>query len=96
MASAHRHGRRPRWILQMVRAFLERYFHALENEDRRCFQQDDKVELRDLRFKGRGLDMKTMTAAIAIAKKRQLVPVRARPWTPVISEVKSSCRAPED
>ena len=55
---------------QVVREFLERYF-TIENEIK--VLQHDKSALRD-EFKGRGLDMKTMTAAIAIAKKRQLVP----------------------
>ena len=54
--------------LQVVREFLERYF-TIENEIK--VLQQDKSALRD-EFKGRGLDMKTMTAAIAIAKKRQL------------------------
>lgn len=57
--------------LQMVREFLERYF-TIENEIK--VLQQDKSALRD-EFKGRGLDMKTMAAAIAIAKKRQVVPV---------------------
>ena len=48
--------------LQMVREFLERYF-TIEN-DIKVLQQD-KSALRD-ECKGRGLDVKTMTAAIAM------------------------------
>jgi uncharacterized protein (UPF0335 family) len=78
--------------LQVVRAFLERYF-AIENEIKML--QQDKSALRD-EFKGRGLDMKTMTAAIAIAKKRQLVHVSRETLDAFISEVEEQLPAPED
>ena len=57
--------------------------------------QHDKSALRDA-FKGRGLDMKTMTAAIAIAKKRQLVPVSKETLDALINEVENKLPAPED
>ena len=47
-------------------------------------------------FKGRGLDMKTMTAAIAIAKQRQLVPVSKETLDALIGEVENKLPAPED
>jgi uncharacterized protein (UPF0335 family) len=78
--------------LQVVREFLERYF-TIENEIK--VLQHDKSVLRD-EFKGRGLDMKTMTAAIAIAKKRQLVPVSRETLDALISEVENKLPAPED
>ena len=78
--------------LQVVREFLERYF-TIENEIK--VLQQDKSALRD-EFKGRGLDMKTMTAAIAIAKKRQLVPVSRETLDVLISEVEEKLPAPED
>jgi uncharacterized protein (UPF0335 family) len=78
--------------LQVVRAFLERYF-TIENEIK--VLQQDKTALRD-EFKGRGLDMKTITAAIAIAKKRQLVPVSRETLDALISEVENQLPAPED
>jgi uncharacterized protein (UPF0335 family) len=78
--------------LQMVREFLERHF-AIENEIK--VLQQDKNELRN-EFKGRGLDMKTMTAAIAIAKKRQLVPVSKETLDELITEVEDKLPAPED
>jgi uncharacterized protein (UPF0335 family) len=78
--------------LQMVRAFLERYF-TIENEIK--ILQQDKSALRD-EFKGRGLDMKTITAAIAIAKKRQLVPVSRETLDALINEVEEKLPAPED
>ena len=78
--------------LQMVREFLERYF-TIEN-DIKVLQQD-KSALRD-EFKGRGLDMKTMAAAIAIAKKRQGVPVSRETLDVLISEVEEKLPAPED
>ena len=78
--------------LQMVREFLERYF-TIEN-DIKVLQQD-KSALRD-EFKGRGFAMKTMTAAIAIAKKRQLVPVSKETLDEWISEVENKLPAPED
>ena len=78
--------------IQLVREFLERYF-TIENEIK--VLQQDKSALRD-EFKGRGLDMKTMTAAIAIAKKRQLVPVSKETLDALISEVENKLPAPED
>jgi uncharacterized protein (UPF0335 family) len=78
--------------LQGVREFLECYF-TIEN-DIKVLQQD-KSALRD-EFKGRGLDMKTMTAAIAIAKKRQQVPVSRETLDALISEVEEKLPAPED
>ena len=78
--------------LQMVREFLERYF-TIENEIK--VLQQDKSALRD-EFNGRGLDMKTMAAAIAIAKKRQAVPVSRETLDTLISEVEEKLPAPED
>jgi uncharacterized protein (UPF0335 family) len=78
--------------LEIVREFLERYF-AIENEIK--VLQQDKSALRD-EFKGRGLDMKTMAAAIAIAKKRQVVPVSRETLDVLISEVEDKLPAPED
>jgi uncharacterized protein (UPF0335 family) len=78
--------------LQMVREFLERYF-TIENEIK--VLQQDKSALRD-EFKGRGLDMKTMAAAIAIAKKWQVVPVSRETLDTLISEVEEKLPAPED
>ena len=78
--------------LQVVREFLERYF-TIEN-DIKVLQQD-KSALRD-EFKGRGLDIKTMTGAIAIAKKRQLIPVSRETLDALISEVENKLPAPED
>jgi uncharacterized protein (UPF0335 family) len=70
----------------------KRYF-TIENEIK--VLQQDKSALRE-EFKGRGLDMKTMTAAIAIAKKRQLVPVSRETLDALISEVEEKLPAPED
>jgi uncharacterized protein (UPF0335 family) len=78
--------------MQLVRDFLARYF-TIENEIK--LLQQDKSELRN-EFKERGLDMKTMTAAIAIAKKRQLVPVSKETLDALISEVENKLPAPED
>jgi uncharacterized protein (UPF0335 family) len=78
--------------LQLVREFLERYF-TVENEIK--LLQQDKSELRN-EFKGRGLDIKTMTAAIAIAKKRQVVPVSKETLDELITEVENKLPAPED
>jgi uncharacterized protein (UPF0335 family) len=78
--------------MQLVQEFLQRYF-TIENEIK--VLQQDKSALRD-EFKGRGLDMKTMTAAIAIAKKRQLVPVSKETLDELISEVENRLPAPED
>jgi uncharacterized protein (UPF0335 family) len=78
--------------LQLVREFLERYF-TIENEIK--LLQQDKSELRN-EFKGRGLDVKTMTAAIAIAKKRQVVPVSKETLDELITEVENKLPAPED
>jgi len=77
--------------LQVVREFLQRYF-TIEN-DIKVLQQD-KSALRD-ECKGRGLDIKTMTAAIAIAKKRQLVSVSRETLDALISEVEEKLPAPE-
>jgi hypothetical protein len=68
-------------------------YFAIENEIK--VLQQDKSALRD-EFKGRGLDMKTMTAAIAIAKKRQLVHVSRETLDAFISEVEEKLPAPED
>ncbi len=78
--------------LQLVREFLEKHF-TIENEIR--VLQQDKSELRN-EFKGRGLEMKTMTAAIVIAKKRQLVPVSKETLDELIIEVENKLPAPED
>ena len=78
--------------MQLVREFLQRHF-TIETEIK--VLQQDKSALRD-EFKGRGLDMKTMTAAIAIAKKRQLVPVSKETLDELISEVEDRLPAPED
>jgi uncharacterized protein (UPF0335 family) len=78
--------------IQLVREFLERHF-TIENEIK--LLQQDKSELRT-EFKERGLDMKTMTAAIAIAKKRQLVPVSKETLDELITEVENKLPAPED
>lgn len=78
--------------MQLVREFLERHF-TIENEIK--LLQQDKSELRT-EFKERGLDMKTMTAAIAIAKKRQLVPVSKETLDELITEVENKLPAPED
>jgi uncharacterized protein (UPF0335 family) len=75
--------------LQVVRKFLERYY----DRERKGLQQDKSAREE---FKGRGLDMKTMTAAIAIAKKRQLVPVSRETLDALISEVEEKLPAPED
>jgi uncharacterized protein (UPF0335 family) len=86
-ASAHE-----AFSLELVREFLERFFN-IENEIR--VLQQDKAELRD-EFKGRGLDLKTITAAIAIAKKRQLVSVSKETLDELIVEVENKLPAPED
>ena len=78
--------------LQLVREFLEKHF-TIENEIR--VLQQDKSELRN-EFKGRGLEMKTMTAAIVIAKKRQQVPVSKETLDELIIEVENKLPAPED
>jgi uncharacterized protein (UPF0335 family) len=78
--------------MQLVRDFLQRYF-TIENEIK--LLQQDKSELRN-EFKERGLDMKTMTAAIAIAKKRQLIHVSTETLNELISAVESQLPAPED
>jgi uncharacterized protein (UPF0335 family) len=78
--------------MQLVREFLERYF-TIENEIK--VLQEDKTALRD-EFKGRGLDMKTVTAAITIAKKRQLVPVSKETLDELITEVENKLPAPKD
>jgi uncharacterized protein (UPF0335 family) len=78
--------------MQLVREFLTRHF-TIENEIK--LLQQDKNALRT-EFKERGLDMKTMTAAIAIAKKRQLVPVSKETLDELIIEVENKLPAPED
>ena len=78
--------------MQLVREFLERHF-TIENEIK--VLQQDKSVLRT-EFKERGLDMKTMTAAIAIAKKRQLVPVSKETLDDLIIEVENKLPTPED
>jgi uncharacterized protein (UPF0335 family) len=78
--------------MQLVREFLERHF-TIENELK--LLQQDKSELRT-EFKGRGLDMKTMSAAIAMAKQRQLVPVSKETLDALIIEVENKLPAPED
>jgi uncharacterized protein (UPF0335 family) len=78
--------------MQLVREFLERHF-TIENEIK--LLQQDKTALRT-EFKERGLDMKTMTAAIAIAKKRQLVPVSKETLDELITEVENKLPAAED
>ncbi len=78
--------------MQLVREFLARHF-TIENEIK--VLQQDKSVLRT-EFKERGLDMKTMTAAIAIAKKRQLVPVSKETLDDLIIEVENKLPTPED
>jgi uncharacterized protein (UPF0335 family) len=78
--------------MEVVREFLERFF-TIENEIR--VLQQDKTALRD-EFKARGLDMKTMTAAIAIAKKRQLVTVSKATLDELIDAVEDKLPAPEE
>ena len=77
---------------QVVRVFLERSC-TIENAIK--VLQQDKSALRE-ECKGRGLAMKTMTAAIAIAKKRQLVPVSRDILDALISEGEEKRLAPED
>jgi uncharacterized protein (UPF0335 family) len=78
--------------MPLVREFLERHF-TIENEIK--LLQQDKSALRT-EFKGRGLDMKTMAAAIAIAKQRQMVPVSKETLDALISEVEQKLPAPEE
>ena len=77
---------------QVVRAFLERSC-TIENAIK--VLQQDKSALHE-ECKGRGLAMKTMTAAIALAKKRQLVPVSRDTLDALISEGEEKLPAPED
>lgn len=85
-------GSEPGFSMEVVREFLERYF-TIENEIR--VLQQDKTELRDT-FKARGLDMKTLNAAIAIAKKRQLINVSKETLDELIAAVEDKLPAPED
>ena len=78
--------------MSLVCEFLERHF-TLENEIK-LLQQDKSALCTE--FKGCGLDMKTMTAAIAIAKQRQLVPVSKETLDELITEVENKLPAPED
>ena len=78
--------------MEVVREFLERFF-TIENEIR--LLQQDKTALRE-EFKARGLDMKTITAAIAIAKKRQLVTVSKATLDELIEAVENRLPAPEE
>lgn len=77
--------------LTLVREFLERYF-TIENEIQ--VLQQDKVELRN-EFKQRGLDLKTINAAISIAKKRQLVKVSKETLEELVTAVESKLPPPE-
>jgi uncharacterized protein (UPF0335 family) len=89
--SADTEASEPAFSMALVREFLERYF-TIENEIQ--LLQQDKVELRN-EFKNRGLDLKTINAAIAIAKKRQLVKVSKETLEELIAEVENKLPAPE-
>lgn len=82
----------PAFSMTLVREFLERHFN-IESEIK--VLQQDKAELRD-EFKGRGLDMKTINAAIAIAKKLQIVTVSKETLNALVEEVESRLPSPED
>jgi uncharacterized protein (UPF0335 family) len=82
----------PAVSMEVVREFLERFF-TIENEIRLLPQ--DKTALRE-EFKARGLDMKTIAAAIAIAKKRQLVTVSKATLDELIEAVENKLPAPEE
>ena len=71
--------------LQMVREFLERYF-TIENE----IKVSSRTRCAPRRVQRPGLDMKTMAAAIAIAKKRQVVPVSRETLDVLISQVEEA------
>jgi uncharacterized protein (UPF0335 family) len=78
--------------LELVREFLERHF-TIENEIH--LLQQDKAELRN-EFKSRGLDMKTINTAIAIAKKLQVLTVSKETLEELIKEVENKLPAPEN
>ena len=88
----HTEASEPAFSMTLVREFLERHFN-IESEIK--LLQQDKAELRD-EFKSRGLDMKTINAAIAIAKKRQLVTVSKETLNELVEEVESRLPSPED
>jgi uncharacterized protein (UPF0335 family) len=79
--------------VQQVQIFGNDRYFTIENEIK--VLQQDKSALRD-EFKGRGLDMKTMAAAITIAKKRQGVSVSRETLDVLISEVEEKLPAPEE
>ena len=79
--------------MQQVQIFGNDRYFTIENEIK--VLQQDKSALRD-EFKGRGLDMKTMAAAITIAKKRQGVSVSRETLDVLISEVEEKLPAPEE
>jgi uncharacterized protein (UPF0335 family) len=89
--SAETEASEPAFSMALVREFLERYF-TIENEVQ--LLQQDKIELRN-EFKNRGLDLKTINVAIAIAKKRQLVKVSKETLEELIAEVENKLPAPE-
>ena len=77
--------------LQVVREFLARYC-TLEHDIKVLPQ--DKSALRE-ELKGRGLDMTPLTAVMAMAKKRQLVPVSRETLDTLIRAVEEQLPAPE-
>lgn len=81
----------PAFSMELVREFLQRHF-TIENEIH--ILQQDKAALRD-EFKEKGLDLKTINAAIAIAKKRQTVRVSMETLEELIIEVENRLPAPE-
>ena len=82
----------PAFSMELVREFLQRHF-TIENEIH--VLQQDKAALRD-EFKAKGLDLKTINAAIAIAKKRQTVHVSMATLEELIIEVENRLPAPEN